>query len=166
MIKLFNLTCDVGVNIGDVHSFINAILKKFKEYSTDPNSDLNNYRYSEIPCNFLENNVCLLHDDYDDDIILHDVPKKERDKFKERFIKIYGAFQVKQYMYEIHSTYPNYPTDGVVKLLDKRLQPYFGADCIRHAMVLTSWGMYYGKDSNNQINVDDNVFGYTNTWEF
>jgi hypothetical protein len=36
-------------------------------------------------------------------------------------------------------------------------------------MVLTSWGMLYGKDSNNrniQIDADDNVFGYTNTWEF
>jgi hypothetical protein len=130
MIKLFNLTCDVGVSVVDLHSYINAILKKFYEYSKDdPSSDLDNYRYSDIPCNFLENNVCLLHDDDDDDdIIIKDVSHTAITKFKERFRKIYEskAFQVKQYMYEIDPTYPNCPTSSIVKLLKKNYNHTLG----------------------------------------
>jgi hypothetical protein len=173
MIKLFDLRCDNGVFDKNMHSYINAILKKLYEYSKDdPSSDLDNYKYSDIPCNFLENKVCSNNNAK----ILGDVPLKELDKFKERFRKIYesgepgepGAFQVKQYSYEIHPTNPNYPTSGIVKLLEKRLQPYFSARCLEHAMVLTSWGMNYdNKDLNGNIiptEADDNIFGYTNTW--
>jgi hypothetical protein len=170
MIKLFKLTCDIGVDYKNLHSYINTILKKLYEYSKDdPSSDLDNYKYSDIPCNFLENKVC----ENNDTKILGDVPQTEIDKFKERFRKIYEsgeskAFQVKQYIYEIDAENPNYPTSGIVKLLEKKLQPYFVAQCINHAMVLTSWGMNYdNKDLNGNIiptDADDHIFGYTNTW--
>jgi hypothetical protein len=165
IIKLFNIDCDVGTTTHYVPSMINTILNELYKYAKNENSDLTKYKYSDIPCKYIINNDNNELCNVSHRKILDDLSNETKDSFKHIFIKVYDihAFEIKCYNYKFSNNNNNYPDIGIVKLLEKKLQPCASVECLSHAVVLRSWGIEYDEDGETK-KVNNNHFCYTNTW--
>jgi hypothetical protein len=167
ILKLFNIGCNDGINSNDIPSIIKGILEKFYDYSTNPNSELNNYKYSDIECEYNINDgneVCNL----DPTPILKDLKDTPQElQFKSKFKILYDitAFKFNATLYNFSMDEPNYPNYIITDLLEKKLQPYIGfsTNNFGHAVVLQSWGIKYNKYRKKEDSTLT-VFCYKNTW--
>ena len=145
---------------------IEEILKNFYDYATNPNSELNNYKYSDIECEYNINDgneVC----NRDPTPILEILTKTQKLQFKYKFKILFesSAFRIRKTNYNFSMDEPNYPNYIITDLLEKKLQPYISITdgSNGHALVLQSWGIKYDKNG-KQTHKNFTVFCYKNTW--
>jgi hypothetical protein len=169
--KLFDIDCNEGIDIQLIPSIINKILKTFDDYineSEDPNSDLDNYKYSDIKCEYKingSNELCNISNEP----ILKDLKQDQLSQFKSKFkilYKIKDALTIRKCIYNYNINEPNYPNYMIRDLLKKKLQPCicFNYSIGGHVVVLQSWGIEYdekGKKDESKLT----VFCYKNTWQ-
>ena len=84
VIKLFNMDNCGGFKVMYTPSMINIILNEFYKYATNNTSQIENYKYSDIKCEYminLKNEKCNL----DPRIILDDLKENAVLQFKKNF---------------------------------------------------------------------------------
>lgn len=155
-----NKSCTEGATSVNVERFANKLYENVET--------LFNYKYSDIPCEFMIGG-CLVPDDPIKDNYILTFDKSKKQDFLQKFNKIKDLLEINFVPFKINLDENNYPPQEIVNALNKKLQPTFdvkilsGEDIDDHQMLLRSWGKEYDEEGNN-IPVTKNRFCFKNTW--
>ncbi len=156
-----NKSCTEGATSVNVERFANKLYENVET--------LFNYKYGDIPCEFMIGG-CLVPDDPIKDNYILTFNESEKQDFLQKFNKIKDLLEINFVPFKINLDENNYPPQEIVNALNKKLQPTFevnilsGEDIDDHQMILRSWGKEYDEEGNN-IPVAKNRFCFKNTWD-
>ncbi len=157
-----NKVCQKGYSFD--FQVANNFLEKFK-YSIET-GELYNYKYSDIPCDFIMGSCDIKKTS--DKILNIDINKRQ--KIFEKYDEVIDFVNVKLMNYNYNLDGKNLPPKEIKDALKIKLQPCIEIqNCFTntdagHAFILRSWGKEYD-ELNYPITVENNRFCYKNTWE-
>ncbi len=155
-----NKSCTEGATLVNIERFSNKLYENVET--------LFNYKYGDIPCEFIIGG-CLVPDTPINNKYILSFNETEKQEFLKKFNKIKHLLEVKSIPFKINFNENNYPPEEIVDALNKKLQPTFGInisseeDVDDHQMLLRSWGKEY--DENGlEMPVEKTRFCFKNTW--
>lgn len=160
-LKINKIPCQDGIATNTLMVYTSNFFKYLKDKNN--RTEIENYKYTDIPCEFLMNKTCSTVNE----LIMKNFSLQQKNDF---FNKLYFFLdnnllysRLQSYVYSMEGD--NIPSRKIYSWLCKKLHPIMIFDCITHAVVLNSWGIWYNKTNNNQKIINPNIVTYTNTWK-